>query len=1088
MAKTLVSPGVSVEVIDESFYAPSGPGTVPFILIATQENKTNPSGSVAEGTLIENAGKVYSISSRRELLNYFGSPVFPANASGNAILAHELSEYGLLAAHSVLEVSSRAYVMRADVDLAQLTSTSTRPKGNVAGGTNWLDTSTNSWGVFEWSETLQSFTKITPRNITSTSDLDILGAPKTSIGQVGDYAVVTTSTSNPTYYKNDLGEWVLVGSADWQTSWAAIEGSAINPTLISGNSIRINTVLVTLSGTTVASLATNINSQSIPGVTAEAVGGRLAIYATSAAKSDSSTIDGLVNITNQSGSPLTALGIAAGYYACPAVQLSAHTSIPQWKSFDTSPRPTGSVWVKTTAVGSGANFSIYRWSANSLKWQLQTAPLYSNDAEALGRLDPTRGGLGIALNSLYVQYDVSENSTVTYKIYARGATGTTSITGTATNPTFVVGNKFTISDSQVGYNLQPTASEVTLTGTTADDFVNDVLALGLNYINAYVEASGAVTIEHTTGGSIYLQNTTGTPLTTAGITAGIDYVRAGSGSTLIASNWVAATYTANGIAPVAAPEDGTYWYYGTPIVADIMIHDGTTWRGYQNVISDARGYDLSQTDPNGIIISASKPTAQSDNTALEFGDLWLDTSDLENYPKIYRWQSVSGEYKWVAIVNTDDTSENGIVFADTRWDASNDELGNSVGGLLDPVLDDYPSTVTMLTSDYTDLDAPSASIYPRGMLLFNTRRSSYNVKEYVIDHFNIDTYPLQVMPDITSSWVSISGSKSNGVPYFGRKAVRNMIVQSMRSAIDTSEEIREDSRFFNLITSPGYPELTQNMIALNTARRETAFIISDMPMGLSSDPSVLEAYITNTVGDSSDTEDGFATNNSFVAAFYPSAALTTNTNGVQVAVPSSHVMLRVMVKNDNKAFPWFAPAGEQRGAVDNATAMGYVNRTTGQFVTVGAREGLRDLLYVNRVNPIATFSGSGILNYGQKTRATASSALDRINVARLIAYIRYQLERITKPLIFEPNDKITRNEAKQAVESMLNDILANRGLYDYLVVCDESNNTPTRIDRNELHIDVAIEPTKAVEFIYIPVRIKNTGEIASGNNTTANAV
>ena len=1095
MAKTLVSPGVSVEVIDESFYAPSGPGTVPFILIATQENKTNPSGSVAEGTLIENAGKVYSISSRRELLNYFGSPVFPVNASGNAILAHELSEYGLLAAHSVLEVSSRAYVMRADIDLAQLTSTSTRPKGNVVGGTNWLDTSTNSWGIFEWSETLQSFTKMSPRNITSTSDLDTFGVPKTSIGQIGDYAVVTTNTSNPTYYKNDLGEWVLVGSAGWQSSWPAATGSNVNPTIVAGNIVRINTVSVTLGGTTVTTLAANINSQNITGVTADVMDGRLVIYATSAAKSDGSTVDGLVNITNQTGSPLTAVGIDPGYYAAPAVKLSAHTNIPEWKSFDpinlttgSGPRPTGSVWVKTTAVGSGANFSIYRWSANSLKWQLQTAPLYSNDAEALGRLDPTRGGLGIALNTLYVQYDVSENSTVTYKIFTRGATGTTSITGTNTDPVFVIGDKFTISASAVGSTTQPNGTEITLSGTTADDFVNDVLSAGLSYINAYVEASGAVTIEHTSGGSIYLKNTTNTPLTSAGITTSTTYIRAGASGTLIGSNWIAATYTANGIAPVSAPEDGTFWYYGTPIVADIMIHDGTAWRGYQNVLSDARGYDLSNTDPNGVLISASKPTAQSDGTALEFGDLWLDTSDLENYPRIYRWQSVSGEYKWVAIINTDDTSENGIVFADARWDASLDNLGNSVGGLVDPVLDDYPSTVTMLTSDYVDLDAPSANIYPRGMLLFNTRRSSYNVKEYVINHFNIDTYPLQVMPAITDSWVSISGAKSTGVPYFGRKAVRNMIVQSMRSAIDTSEEIREDSRFFNLIATPGYPELTQNMIALNTARRETAFVISDMPMGLSSDPSVLEAYITNTSNESSDTEDGFATNNSFVAAFYPSSALTTNTNGVQVAVPSSHVMLRVFVKNDNKAFPWFAPAGEQRGAIDNATAMGYVNRTTGQFVTVGAREGLRDLLYVNRINPIATFSGSGILNYGQKTRATASSALDRINVARLIAYIRYQLERITKPLIFEPNDKITRNEAKQAVESMLNDILANRGLYDYLVVCDESNNTPTRIDRNELHIDVAIEPTKAVEFIYIPVRIKNTGEIASGNNTTANAV
>jgi phage tail sheath protein FI len=109
-----------------------------------------------------------------------------------------------------------------------------------------------------------------------------------------------------------------------------------------------------------------------------------------------------------------------------------------------------------------------------------------------------------------------------------------------------------------------------------------------------------------------------------------------------------------------------------------------------------------------------------------------------------------------------------------------------------------------------------------------------------------------------------------------------------------------------------------------------------------------------------------------------------------------------------------------------------------------------------------------------------ASALDRINVARLVVYIRERLQQIVKPFLFEPNDKITRDEAKQVVESLMNDLVAKRGLYDYLVICDTTNNTPDRIDRNELYIDVAIEPVKAVEFIYIPVRIKNTGSIAAG--------
>ena len=93
--------------------------------------------------------------------------------------------------------------------------------------------------------------------------------------------------------------------------------------------------------------------------------------------------------------------------------------------------------------------------------------------------------------------------------------------------------------------------------------------------------------------------------------------------------------------------------------------------------------------------------------------------------------------------------------------------------------------------------------------------------------------------------------------------------------------------------------------------------------------------------------------------------------------------------------------------------------------------------------------------------------------------MRSQLNRLAKPYLFEPNDKVTRDEIKGAVESLMLELVGQRALYDYIVVCDESNNTPARIDRNELYVDVAIEPVKAIEFIYIPLRLKNTGEIAS---------
>ena len=120
--------------------------------------------------------------------------------------------------------------------------------------------------------------------------------------------------------------------------------------------------------------------------------------------------------------------------------------------------------------------------------------------------------------------------------------------------------------------------------------------------------------------------------------------------------------------------------------------------------------------------------------------------------------------------------------------------------------------------------------------------------------------------------------------------------------------------------------------------------------------------------------------------------------------------------------------------------------------------------------------------FGQKTQNAAESALDRVNVARLVAYLRDRFDSIARPFIFEQNDEFTRANAKRAFERFLGDIMTKRGVYDFAVVCDTTNNTPARIDRNELYVDVAIEPVKTVEFIFIPIRLKNTGEIAKLGN------
>jgi hypothetical protein len=189
--------------------------------------------------------------------------------------------------------------------------------------------------------------------------------------------------------------------------------------------------------------------------------------------------------------------------------------------------------------------------------------------------------------------------------------------------------------------------------------------------------------------------------------------------------------------------------------------------------------------------------------------------------------------------------------------------------------------------------------------------------------------------------------------------------------------------------------------------------------------------------------------------------------------------LKTWAYSDSVSQVWYAPAGTRRGLVTGVEELGYVSGTLGQpttFVPTYVDQGQRDDLYryfVN-INPIVFFPGRGILIWGQKTSSPDASALDRVNVTRLIAYIRRQLRKSTLSYVFEPNDQLTRDNLKATVDAFLSDIVVKRGLYDFATISDESNNTPDRIDRNEMYIDVALKPVKAAEFIYIPIRIVST--------------
>ena len=1102
----LLSPGVEVTVIDESQFIPSAVNTVPYFLIATAQNKADAAGiGVAAGTTAANANKTRLITSQRDLAATYGVPFFYNTTTGTPINGYELNEYGLLAAYSALGITNRAYVQRVDIDLTELTASLSRPTGDANNGTYWLDTSTTLWGVFEWNQTTATFENQTPIVITDTAELVDYDnddyTPLETIGSIGDYAVSAVALSTPMYYKNLENNWELVGSDDWKLSWPTIQGSVSNPTLTVGSNMYINGNLVTVpAGGTVSAFVTQINT-ALPyatyGFFTSAVDGKLTFFADSTATNDGSSASGGV-LSIQAGPTggtalLAALGISAIEYFAPEYFPGYSYQAPRWRTSDTVPHPTGSVWQNLSAANNGLSLKIKKYNSALDQWVPQTTNAYSDDVIAINAIDPTGGGKNIPVGTTYAQYNASAvtvDPSSSFIILERARLGATIVTGDILNPTFTNGDAFTIAASQAGEETIISGT-VTLTGTTPAAFISAVSAANIPFVSASVNSAGALVFTHSQGGVIAVADIGGdTAIADAGFTDSTLYVRPDSvtAGALVLSNWVTSpefTYTVSPTTPDQNPADGRLWYYSSVSDVDIMIQENGAWLGYQNVTNDTRGFDLSLTNASGPIIAASAPTTQNNvaESPLQLGDLWIDTSDLENYPLLYRWEQVNGLEQWVQVDTTDQISSNGILFADARW-------GDS--GAIDPVADAIPTIESLLISNHLDLDAPDPALYPQGMLLFNTRRSGYNVKAFTTNYFTSGNYPdagaynpaapadNANLPKFSYTWVTASGNKTNGSMYAGRQAQRALIVKAMKSGIDTSLTAREEQNQFNLIAAPGYPELLTNLVALSNERANTLFCIGDTPMRLNDNGTDLATYATNNGGLGLPTEDGLTVGSAYAAVFYPSCQ-TNDLSGNTVVAPSSHMMVRTILRSDAVSYPWLAPAGTRRGVIDNASAIGYINAATGEFQQIAVSQGLRDVLYQNNINPITFIPGIGITNFGNKTRQGLTTALDRINVARLVAFLRGRLEEIGKLYLFEPNDQITRNEITNTVNSLMIDLIAKRAIYDYLVVCDLSNNTPSRIDANELWVDVAIEPVKAVEFIYIPLRIKNTGEISGGS-------
>ena len=266
----------------------------------------------------------------------------------------------------------------------------------------------------------------------------------------------------------------------------------------------------------------------------------------------------------------------------------------------------------------------------------------------------------------------------------------------------------------------------------------------------------------------------------------------------------------------------------------------------------------------------------------------------------------------------------------------------------------------------------------------------------------------------------------------------------------------KDDYQYNIISTPGliYANATHktqlDTLISNTENRGDAIIVMD-----------LENYGSTVTGVGT---RAASLDTSYAASYWPWLQITDSNSGQLVWVPASTVIPGVYAYTDNVSESWFAPAGINRGG------LGTVRQAERKLTQAN-----RDSLYIDKVNPIASFPGKGIVVFGQKTLQTQASALDRVNVRRLLITLKGFISQISDNLVFEQNSAATRNTFLSQVNPYLESVQQRQGLYSFKVVMDDTNNTADVIDRNQLIGAIYLQPTKTAEYIYLDFNILPTG-------------
>jgi hypothetical protein len=398
---------------------------------------------------------------------------------------------------------------------------------------------------------------------------------------------------------------------------------------------------------------------------------------------------------------------------------------------------------------------------------------------------------------------------------------------------------------------------------------------------------------------------------------------------------------------------------------------------------------------------------------------------------------------------------------------------------LDPLASNYiekviGNQVETITSDNGEYYVVMVGEYPNKSNFLRVKSVNLITPSYFDNNGNVNSNFTSSLP---TSFINnpnpnaningtFGGGKGNNIPtgvagaYYENITNTNIQGLSADSYIESISLLaNKDSYKYNFITIPGligdatiYPlhyPVIQQLNTMVQERGDTMAIIDIAKYNENILPVIFNAS---------------SFDNSYIATYWPWLKLQNTAIGANIWVPPSTVIPSVYAKNDNIAYPWFAPAGINRGI------MPYII-TAERPLT----QGNRDELYQSNINPIATFPGVGVVVFGQKTLQKKKSALDRVNVRRLLIELKNYIRQIADTFVFEQNTQSTRDELLSLINPYLFNVQQQQGLTSFQVIIDNSNNTPDSIDQNQLIGQIYIQPTKTAEFIILDFNILPTG-------------